>query len=44
MDERVMGFVARGSLSTYQQLTVPILILKYSGSAVPVVYRSDLSL
>ena len=43
MDERIMGFVSRGSSLTHQQLSVPILISKYSGAEVEVVHRSYLS-
>ena len=43
MDERMMGFVSRDVFSTYQQLSVPILITKYSGGEAQVVHRSDLS-
>jgi branched-chain amino acid transport system substrate-binding protein len=43
MDERLMGFVSRDALSVHQQLSVPILITKYSGGKAQVVHRSDLS-
>ena len=42
LDGRLMGFVSRGSYSANRQLSVPIIISKYSGAAVQVVHRSDL--
>ncbi|MFQ3225442.1 MAG: hypothetical protein ACI8Z5_001702 [Lentimonas sp.] len=43
VEERLMGFGQRRSLSASRQLSVPIILSNYSEGEAQVVYRSDSS-